>query len=242
MQKTEQVIDRTNIAAYIQFTNIAPGATRNEIEDHLELCRRYHFQAAMIAPCWIPLAKEMLSGTGIKVASFLDFGMGNAHLSGKLAMLESLMTLGVDEVDYAPNMGFLLSGMYDEFRNEAESMVNEAGDIPLKVMLQLGMIKSKSEKVRAIRMLEDAGVDWIKNSSGGWPPGATDATVEDITLIRETITGRSRIKASGGISTFDQARALLQAGASLLGTSRGVEIMNGVGAAQNASKELYKPY
>lgn len=242
MQRTEQVIDQMNIAAYIQFTNIAPGATRNEIEDHLALCRRYQFQAAMIAPCWIPLAKEMLTGTGIKVASFLDFGMGNAHLSGKLAMLESLMKMGVDEVDYAPNMGYLLSGMFAEFTNEAEIMANEAGDMPIKAMLQMGMLKDKNEKVRAIKILEDAGVDWIKNSSGGWPPGATDATVEDINLIRETITGRSRIKASGGISTFDQALALLNAGASLLGTSRGVEIVNRTSAAQNASKESSRPY
>jgi deoxyribose-phosphate aldolase len=242
MESEKHVVDKNNIASLIQFTNIAPGATRNEIESHLELCLRYQFQAAMIAPCWVPVAKEMLSGTSIKVASFFDFGMGNMHISGKLAMLESLLKLGVDEVDFAPNMGFLLSGMFDEIRNEAESLVKEAGDIPLKVMLQLGMIKEKNEKVRAIQMLEDAGVDWIKNSSGGWPPGATDATVEDITLIRESIRGKSKIKASGGIKTYNQAITLIHAGAELLGTSNGVEIIKNNDASDTCEKDRNHKY
>ena len=218
--------DKNNIASYIQFTKIGPGVTREEILDHLELCKRYQFQAAMIAPCWITLAREILQGTNVKVASFIDFGMGNANVYGKLALLDSLLKLGVDEVDFAPNMGYLLSGMYDDFQDESKVLVQEAGEIPVKAMLQLGMIKEKSEKVRAIRLLEDAGVDWIKNSSGGWPPGATNATVEDIRLIREAIRGDSRIKASGGIKTYDQAIALIRAGAKLLGTSSGVEIVS----------------
>jgi len=223
-QKVDQVT-RKNISAFIQFTKIAPGVTRQEIEEHLELCKEYNFQAAMIAPCWIPLAQDILKGTNVKIASYIDFGMGNASIQGKVAQLQSLREGGVDEVDYAPNMGFLLSGMVEEFEKEARELVRAAGKVQLKAMLQMGMIGNENEKASAIRILEDAGVNWIKNSSGGWPPGATNASVEDISFIKKTIKGKSRIKASVGIKTFDQAVALINAGAELLGTSSGIKIV-----------------
>lgn len=235
-------LSREQIAAYIQYTQIDPRATKEQIVNHVELCKKYAFNAAMIAPCWVPLAKQILSGTSVKTATFIDFGMGNLDKSGKAKLIQDLIEQGADEIDYAPNMGYFLSKMYDEFYDEAKGLVRAAEKIPLKAMLQLGMIDEIDEKKRAIRLLEDAGVAWIKNSSGGWPPGATNATVEDIRLIKSTLSGRSRIKASGGINTYDTAIELINAGAELLGTSRGLEIINAEEITDLSQKESDKTY
>lgn len=228
IKKHLQKLAPKQLAAYIQFTQISPYLTRPGLVNHIELCRQYQFNAAMIAPCWVPLAKEMLKNTGIKTTTFIDFGMGNTNIGGKIALIKELRKIGAEEVDYAPNMGYFLSGMYEEFFIESKELVGAAEMIPIKAMLQLGMIKEEKEKKHAIRLLEKAGVDWIKNSSGGWPPGSTNATVADIRLIKETITGKSRVKASGGIKNYKTAIALIEAGAELLGTSYGREIIRGI--------------
>ena len=216
------------LSAYIQFTQISPYLTRSGLINHIDLCKQYQFNAAMIAPCWVPLVKEMLKNTGIKTTTFIDFGMGSTSIGGKIALIKEIRKLGAEEVDYAPNMGYFLSGMYEEFFTESKEVVDAAEMMSIKAMLQLGMIKEEKEKKHAIRLLEKAGVDWIKNSSGGWPPGSTNATVDDIRLIKETITGKSRVKASGGIKNHKTAIALNEAGAELLGTSYGPEIIQGI--------------
>lgn len=215
------------LASFIQSTKIGPAATRDEIVRHIEQCAEYQFNAAMIAPCWVALAKDMLVGTGVRVATFVDFGMGNASVEGKAALLRDCKRLGADEVDYAPNMGYLLSGMDAEFLNESKRLVAAADGMPIKAMLQIGMLNTVERKQSAIKMLEEARVDWVKNSSGGWPPGATNANVEDITLISNTVSGYSKVKASGGIHDAKTAYALIDAGAQLLGTSHGVAIIEG---------------
>ena len=227
-KKRFQKLAPKQLAMYIQFTRISPDLTKSELVNHIELCKQYQFNAAMIAPCWVPLVKEMLKNTGIKTSTFIDFGMGNNNIGGKIALIRELQKLGAEEVDYAPNMGYFLSGMYEEFFIESKEIVDTAEMMPVKAMLQLGMIKEEKEKKHAIRLLDKAGVDWIKNSSGGWPPGSTNATVDDIRLIKETITGKSRVKASGGIRNYKTAVALIEAGAELLGTSYGPEIIQGI--------------
>jgi deoxyribose-phosphate aldolase len=216
-----------HLAAAIQSTLINPDITRAEIVRHVESCAEYRFNAAMIAMCWVPLTKDILAGTGIKTATFIDFAMGNTSVAGKCALIRECRRLGADEVDYAPNMGYFLSEMYQEFKQEAQELVSSAEGMPLKAMLQLGMLKTDAQKRLAIQLLEEAQVAWIKNSSGGWAPGATPANVDDIRFIKKSLKGSSRVKASGGINSPEIALALLEAGAELLGTSHGVEIVKG---------------
>lgn len=237
-----QPIPPKEIVSYIQFTKIDPDVTKAEIINHIELCKKYNFDAAMIAPCWVSITKDILQGTNVKTASFIDFGMGNLSISGKVTLIENLRNQGVDEVDFAPNMGFFLSGMYELFLKEAQEIVAAAEGMPIKAMLQIGMIINIDEKKKAIRLLEEAGVDWIKNSSGGWPPGATSATVEDIRFIKATLTGKSRVKASGGIKTYDIAIALIEAGAELLGTSNALEIIGAPESNSSISHDLNHTY
>jgi deoxyribose-phosphate aldolase len=227
LSKSPLNLSKSQLASFIQSTQIKPDLTQKELIAHVMECRKFNFNAAMIAPCWVPECRELLIGSTVRTATFIDFGMGSLDVHGKSLLIANCHKLGADEVDYAPNMGYLLSGMYAAFQKEAKELVHSTEGMPLKAMLQLGMIPTLEEKKRAILLLEEAGVAWIKNSSGGWPPGATPATVKDIRLIKTTLKGKSRVKASGGINDTQTALALIAAGAELLGTSHAAEIVEG---------------
>jgi deoxyribose-phosphate aldolase len=217
-------ITQQTLAKYIQYTNVRPDATRPEIIAHVESTQEFGFNAAMIAMCWVPMVRGMLKGTGIKVATCIGLGLGHESLHAKTALVRECLALGADEVDYGPNMGYFLSGMYAEFQEEARQIVSAASGIPVKAMLELGYIKDDSQRRTAARLLDEAGVPWVKNSSG-WGPGSEAASPENIRLLRESVSQQCKVKASGKINTYEKAVALLDAGAELLGTSSGPQII-----------------
>ncbi len=213
-----------SLAKYIQYTNVRPDATRDEIIAHARRTQEFGFDAAMIAMCWVPLVREVLRGTGIKVATCIGLGLGHESVHAKAALVRECLALGADEIDYGPNMGFFLSGMYSEFQEEARVVVNAAAGRPVKAMLELGYIQDESQRRIAAGLLDEAGLPWVKNSSG-WGPGSEAASPENIRLLRESVSQKCKIKASGKINTFEKAIALLGAGAELLGTSSGPQII-----------------
>jgi deoxyribose-phosphate aldolase len=220
-------MNKTNsqtLAKFIQYTNVRPDATRNEIITHTEQTQEFGFNAAMVAMCWVPMVRDILKGTGIKVATCIGLGLGHESLHAKAGLVRECLALGADEVDYGPNMGYFLSGMYAEFQEEARYIVNAAGGIPIKAMLELGYIKDETQRRTAARLLDEAGVPWVKNSSG-WGPGSEAASPENIRLLRESVSIKCKVKASGKINTYEKALALLEAGAELLGTSSGPQII-----------------
>lgn len=218
-------LDNKDLAKYIQYTSTSPAATHNDMVKHAELCALYGFNAAMVPMCWIPLVKEVLIGTGVKVATFFGFGMGHESLNAKLAMMRDCVVLGADEVDYEPNMSWYMSGMYDEFRNEAVLLKDAAEGLPIKPMLEFGMLQTDKEKIRIARLIDEAGLPWIKNSSGGGPFGIP-ATPEDIAILYRTVSSNCKVKASGKVNSFEKMVALFDAGAELVGTSSGIDILN----------------
>ncbi len=219
------------LAGYLQFTLVRPDATRQDIITHLETAARYRFQAAMIAMCWVPLAVDVLRGTGVRVATCIGLSMGHESRHAKIALIRECLALGADEIDYEPNMGFFLSGMYDEFRQEAADLTVAAGGRPLKAMLELGYIQEDADRRLAARLLDEAGLPWVKNSSGVGP-GSEPASVENIRLLRETVSPRCKVKASGKVNSTALAFALLDAGAELIGTSAAVQIVEGALAGE----------
>lgn len=102
--------DKRQVAKAIQYTNVNPNLTREGMLKHLETCMKYDFQAAMVAPCYIELAKDVLKGTGIQVASTLNFPIANDTLPMKIAALKEMIKTGVDQFDFPPNPGLLLGG------------------------------------------------------------------------------------------------------------------------------------
>lgn len=209
------------LASRIQSTIISSTLTYARWEQHIDECLRYHFQAAMVPPAWVRKTAERLHVTGIKTASFVDFPYGTMTSAGKAYEAAQLIDNGAEEVDMMPNVGFLLSGMEQEYADDIRGVVKAAGRIPVKIMLELPLL-SPQQRERAVALSVDAGVAYLKNASGG---AVGVATPEQIAFLRRLAPPRVRVKASGGIKTAQQVRDLVAAGADVVGTSAGVQIM-----------------
>lgn len=221
--------DRRQVAKAIQYTNVNPDLTRDGLLAHVRTCAEYGFDAAMVGPCWVSLAKEALKGTGVKVASTVNFPMANDTLTMKLAVVRELAREGADEFDFPPNPGLLLGGMDDAYAAELREMTRVAhGEgMKIKAMLEFGYITTTALKVKAARYACEAGVDWVKQSSG-WGKGGCLATTEDVAILKANITSPCRVKVSGKVNTREKMQAMFAAGAELVGTSAGPEIVQGI--------------
>lgn len=213
--------DTKELASRIQSTIISNILTCARWEQHIAECLKYHFQASMIPPAWVKKTAERLRGTGIKTASFVDFPYGTMTSAGKAFETAQLINAGAEEVDMMPNVGFLLSGMEREYADDIGGVVKAAGGIPVKIMLELPLLNSQQSE-RAVAISVDAGVAYLKNASGG---AVGVATPEQIAFLRRLAPPHVRVKASGGIKTAQQVRDLVAAGADVVGTSAGVQIM-----------------
>lgn len=226
--------DRVQVAGAIQYTNVNADLTREGVVAHLETCVRYGFNAAMIGPCWVSLAADVLSGTAVRIASTLNFPQANDTLAMKLAALRELARAGAQEFDFPPNPGYLVGGMEAEYARELREIAGlaHAEGLVVKAMLEFGFL-DQDQKARAARLACEAGIDWVKQSSG-WGRGGIAATVEDVTLLKANITPPCRVKVSGKVNTAGKMQALFQAGAELAGTSSGPAIVDGVAGDPDA--------
>lgn len=213
--------DESIIAARIQSTIISNALTRERLEAHIAECIEFHFQAAMIPPCWVKETVSALNNSGIRVASFLDFPYGTMTSRGKEFEAASLVQEGAQEIDMMSNVGFLLSGMESEYFQDIRGVVQAAVGVPVKIMLELPLLNPELRE-RAVKLSMEAGVAYLKNVSGG---AVGIAQPEDIRFLRRLAPSNVRVKASGGIKTARQVRELIEAGADLVGTSAGADII-----------------
>lgn len=221
---TSENINTKELAGKIQQTNVNPDATKEDMLQLAQDCIDYGFDGAMILPAWIPVVKEALKGTDVKVCTALGFPMGGSTTESKVFETKNIFELGADQLDFMANVGFLKSGMYDEYKEEIAQVVKAANGKVVKIMLEFGML-TQEEKEIAAKLALEAGVTYVKNSSG-WGKGG-HATVEDIKLLKEIAGDKAEVKASGGIKTREDALKLIEAGASLLGASSGISIVSG---------------
>lgn len=211
------------LAPFIQHTLIQAGTTREEIIAHAEEAIEYGFSAAMVPGSWVKEVAAVLQGTDIAVASALDFPtVGVTTSEGKAFEAESLVKKGATQIDIGVQIGWLKSGMFDEFRRDIEGVVKASG-VPVKVMLELPLL-TEEEKEAAIELSMEAGAVWLKNASSGQ---IEIANPDSIRYLVERARNGVKVKASGSITSFDQAVALVEAGAEALGTSAGVALMKG---------------
>jgi len=213
--------EAARLAGHIQHTIISNVLTDTLWEAHLAECVKYRFHAAMIPPAWVQRTAARLQGTGIRVASFIDFPYGTMTSAGKAFEARRLVVDGAEEIDLMPNVGFLLSGMEKEYFQDIRGVVEAAGKVPVKIMLELPLLNAM-QKERAVALSVEAGVAYLKNASGG---AVGTATPEEMRFLRRLAPAHVRLKASGGIKMAQQVRDLLDAGAELVGTSSGVRIM-----------------
>jgi len=218
----------TEIAKRIQHTNVNPDVTRENVKALCKDCLEYGFDGIMIQPCWIEEAKKHLFGSKVKICTALGYPMGGSTTRTKVEEMKEVISLGAQQIDFMANIGFLKSEMFEEYANEIVEIVKASDHRVTKIMLEFGML-TEGEKIKAAELAISAGVTYLKNSSG-WGKGGY-ATVEDIKLLKRIAGDKVLVKASGGIRDMEKATEILNAGASLLGTSAGVKIVSGSGKA-----------
>ena len=227
----EKTLAPAELAPYIQHTKIEVGLTRDEIVAHARETVEHGFNAAMVPASWVDVVAAELRGTGVGIATALDFpSVGVTTSAGKAAEAESIARLGATQLDIGVQIGWLKSGMYDAFRDDIAGVVRASG-IPVKVMLELPLL-TPDERRAAVELSMEAGVAFLKNASSGQIETANPESVRYLVgLARDGVL----VKASGSIKSYPQALSLLEAGASLLGTSAGLEIISDSGDENTAS-------
>ena len=229
--ESKQALSPAELAPYIQHTKIEVGTTRDEMIAHVKETVEHGFNAAMVPASWVPLVAAELAGTGVGIASALDFPtVGVMTSAGKAAEAAEIARLGATQLDIGVQVGWLKSGMYDEFREDIAGVVRASG-IPVKVMLELPLL-TDAEKETAVELAQEAGAAFLKNASSGQIETANPTSVR---YLVERAREGVQVKASGSIKSYRQALDLLGAGAVLLGTSAGISIITDTGDESTVS-------
>ncbi|MBI4054557.1 MAG: deoxyribose-phosphate aldolase [Elusimicrobia bacterium] len=213
------------IARRIDHTLLNPSATQEEIARLCEEARRFCFASVCINPSYVSYAAQLLRGSGVSVCTVVGFPLGSTTSTVKAIETRDAIANGADEVDMVINIGALKSGNEASVLEDIRAVREAARGKVLKVILETAYL-SREEKVRACRLAQQAGADFVKTSTGFGPSGAT---VEDVALLRETVGPRMGVKAAGGIRDEQTVRAMLQAGATRIGASASVAIVTGPG-------------
>jgi deoxyribose-phosphate aldolase len=219
--------NRQTLAAVIDHTLLKPEATREQIESLCDEAIRYRFACAMVNPVWASTAVSVLSGTGIPVGVVIGFPLGASLVSTLRQEASALIRLGARELDMVIPIGQLKSGNHHAVHHTVHAVATVAhhqGAL-LKVILETSLLNVQ-EKLRGSEIAIQAGADFIKTSTGFAGGGATPA---DVALMRGVAGARCGIKASGGIRTLADVRALLEAGANRIGASASVAIVRELG-------------
>ncbi len=208
-----------NVLSAIEHTALRPEHGPAAVRRLCAEARELRFFGVCVAPGHVPLARRELAGTGLAVATVTGFPLGSNATAIKAREAAHAVALGAGEVDMVLNVGCLKEGDHAAVRSDIAAVVRAAG-VPVKVILETALLTAE-EIVAACLLAGEAGARFVKTSTGFGPGGAT---VEAVRLMRAAVGDRLGVKASGGIRTLAQARALLAAGADRLGTSHGTAI------------------
>jgi len=208
-----------DIATYIDHTLLKPSAVPEEVQKLCESAWRYNFPTVCVYPTAVRQARELLHDKQPQVSTVIGFPTGAVTSAIKLHEAQQAVENGATELDVVINLGWLKSGKTNQIYQEIAQICSETGQV-VKAILETTILTNE-EKRLAGEICLDAGVAYLKTSTG-WFGGAT---VEDVKILKEITRGQIGIKASGGISTYQQAIALIEAGATRLGTSRGVDLL-----------------
>lgn len=211
-------------AALVDHTLLRPEARPEDVRRACQEAGRYGFAAMVVNPCYVALAAESLKGTEVRVATVAGFPLGASRADVKRREAEAGIDDGAREVDMVIQVGALKAEDDEVVEDEIEELagVCRARDAILKVILECALLTDK-EKRRGAKLALRAGADFVKTSTGFGPGGATR---EDVALLRSVVGRDAGVKAAGGIRTLAEAGTMLAAGASRLGTSSGVSILD----------------
>ena len=216
---------REQLARLIDHTLLKPDATPAEIEQICEEALEYQFASACINPSYVPLAAAELGDTEIAVCAAIGFPLGATTTTAKVCEAEQALSDGATELDMVLHLGALKAGERGRVEEDiaAVATVCHEGGALLKVIIEAALL-SDEEKVLACEIAQEAGADFVKTSTGF---AASGAKVEDVQLMRRTVSQRIGVKAAGGIHSYEEALAMIEAGANRIGASAGVQIVEG---------------
>nr|5DBU_A Chain A, Deoxyribose-phosphate aldolase [Streptococcus suis GZ1]5DBU_B Chain B, Deoxyribose-phosphate aldolase [Streptococcus suis GZ1]5DBU_C Chain C, Deoxyribose-phosphate aldolase [Streptococcus suis GZ1]5DBU_D Chain D, Deoxyribose-phosphate aldolase [Streptococcus suis GZ1]5DBU_E Chain E, Deoxyribose-phosphate aldolase [Streptococcus suis GZ1]5DBU_F Chain F, Deoxyribose-phosphate aldolase [Streptococcus suis GZ1]5DBU_G Chain G, Deoxyribose-phosphate aldolase [Streptococcus suis GZ1]5DB len=211
---------------YIDHTILKPETTQEQVEKILAEAKEYDFASVCVNPTWVALAAESLKDSDVKVCTVIGFPLGANTPAVKAFETKDAISNGADEIDMVINIGALKTGNYDLVLEDIKAVVAASGDKLVKVIIEACLL-TDDEKVKACQLSQEAGADYVKTSTGFSTGGAT---VADVALMRKTVGPDMGVKASGGARSYEDAIAFIEAGASRIGASSGVAIMNGAQA------------
>ncbi|WP_396278005.1 deoxyribose-phosphate aldolase [Glutamicibacter creatinolyticus] len=214
-----------DIAGYIDHTLLAQNASREQIVQICTEAKQYHFKSVCVNPLWVSTVARELAGSDVLTCSVIGFPLGASTTETKVFEAKQAISDGANEIDMVIDVAAALRGDGDALVNDIFAVaqaVHEGGAI-LKVIIETALL-DESAKVLACASAKSAGADFVKTSTGFSTGGAT---VEDVELMRRTVGEQMGVKASGGVRTLETARAMIAAGATRLGSSSGVAILEG---------------
>lgn len=212
---------KAEIAAMIDHTLLKAFATKPQIEQLCKEAAEYHFASVCVNPAYVALAARQLKGTGVKVCTVIGFPLGANTSAAKAFETRDAIQNGADEVDMVINVGAMKSGDYELVEKDIQAVVDAANGTLVKVIIETCYLTDE-EKVVACKAAAKAGANFVKTSTGFGTGGATPA---DVALMRKNIPDTMKVKASGGVHNYDEAMAVIQAGASRIGASAGMAIV-----------------
>lgn len=214
---------------YIDHTLLKANATKEQIVKLCREAREYDFASVCVNSCWVATCKKELEGTDVKVCTVIGFPLGAMHTVAKAYEVKEALADGADEFDTVINVGQLKAGNIDYVTDDIAAVVKAANGRTVKVIIETCLLTDE-EKIEACRCSIQAGATFVKTSTGFSTGGATP---EDVKLMYDTVHESGlKVKASGGIRTYEDAVKMIEAGADRLGCSAGIRIMKGYEASK----------
>ena len=209
------------INKFIDHTVLSQDADEKKIDKLIAEAKEHDFASVCVNSCWTKKCAEALKDSDVNVCVVVGFPLGAMDTKSKAFETKTAIENGADEIDMVINVGWLKSGRYSDVEDDIREVKKACGDKHLKVIIECCLLTDE-EKVMACKLSEKAGADFVKTSTGFSKSGAT---VEDVALMRKTVGDRLGVKAAGGIRDGKTAVAMIEAGASRLGCSAGIKII-----------------
>ncbi|MCT4585944.1 MAG: deoxyribose-phosphate aldolase [Peptostreptococcaceae bacterium] len=213
-----------NIVSMIDHTILKPDTTKDQVKKICDEAKEYGCMSVCVNTYYTKFVSEQLEGSDVKVCSVVGFPLGAMDTESKAFETKQAVKLGADEIDMVINVGALKDKDYDYVLNDIKAVVEASGSKLVKVILE-NCLLTKEEIVKACELSKEAKADFVKTSTGFSTGGAT---VEDLRLMRKTVGEEMGVKASGGVRTLEDAKAVVEAGANRIGASATVAIANGL--------------
>lgn len=213
-----------NYAKFIDHTLLKPESTRQQIDQIIDEAKEYNFKSICVNPTHVKYATERLNDSGVLVCTVIGFPLGATTTATKIFETEDAIKNGATELDMVINIGALKDGRFEDVQKDIEGVVGAANGKTVKVIIETVLL-SDEEKVKASELAKAAGADFVKTSTGFAGGGATP---EDVKLMKDTVGDELEVKASGGVRSLEDFNKMIDAGATRIGASAGVQIIQGL--------------